>query len=230
MRGTGDYVVFHGKTIKVGKDGMMSHLRWNQKDLVEPVQGDLTLGEQIEHLWFRAPRTVEASVVPGEFTYEGWCGVRPIRFVCKRDRDGNMSRFERDMIDVLRSAPGVVKIHNDNIGVDVAIPCCHGYISDDLPENVRYNGLVTSALGVAAVGVRNGRAAALLGCLSCGAVIPCWCTLEELEENTEAFAGEEADWAAMMTQLREIQACVGGNRVVQAQQPQMARYDDSEED
>lgn len=220
----GDYAIFRDKPVKVGRDGMLFYLRWNQKDLVTAAPGSLAPSEQLEHVWFRAPRTAEASNQPGEdnFSYEGWCGVKPIRFTIKRSKDGDICKFEKDLIEVMRSAPGSITVHNDNIGVDIDIPCCHGYTTEFLPSNMRYSGLNTSTLGVAGIGVRNGRPAVLLGCLACGELLPGYYSLEDLETNCEPFKGEETDWGALLAALRDMGAFLqsgGMNRQQSAPQP-----------
>lgn len=194
----GEYAMYKGSEVKIGTCECMYYLRWEQRYDVKPIPGNVNPSFDIESIWFRAPRKSEDGYEPGEFPFEGSCGVKPIRF---RIKDTGLYK---ELGEIAVEQKGISQVRDDKTGVCCNVPCGHGYLVD-LPQKMFYSGLVTDVLGIAGVGMRNGHAAALIGCVACGTVFARM-GLDELVKYCEPFETEKEDWEYAMKQLMEIEA------------------------
>lgn len=196
----GEYAKYKGKEIKIGTCSSMYYLRWEQRNMVTPERGSVNPATQVEDLWFRAPRHREDKVEPGYFEYQGWCGVEPIRFFITNERT------RQEVGEIAQREQGHKQLVANDIGVVVNVPCAHGY-TVDLPKGMSYNGFAPHVLGVVAVGVRNGKARALIGCTCCGSDF-CSMDFEELVRNCKPFGNEAEDWEYVLQTMMDIEASI----------------------
>lgn len=194
----GEYALYKGEKIKIGTCSSMYYLRWDQREMVTPVPGSVNPVTQADKLWFRAPRHREDGIKPGYFDFRGWCGVEPIRFFITQDsvRDG--------ILELAKMAPGIVQLRAEKMGVTCNVPCHHGFTTT-LPKEMFYNGFNSKVLGIAGLSVRNGRSAALIGCVACSDTFM-YMDFEELVRSCKPFADEREDWEYALKQMMEIEA------------------------
>ena len=196
----GEYASYRGEHIKSGTCTMMYYLRWEQRKEVVSPPGNVNPVTQVEKIWFRAPRRREDGIAPGMFEFNGWCGVEPIRFRIKPE----CKRCAADVREIAIGQEHSSQVVNKKIGVVCNVPCYHGH-TGDLPKGMFYNGFNSNVLGVAGLSIRNGFAAALIGCLACGDTFM-YIDFEELVRCCEPFADEREDWEYMLEQMMEIEA------------------------
>ena len=196
----GEYALYKGKEVKIGTCNSMYYLRWEQRKSVVHQPGNVNPVTQANVLWFRAPRKREDGIEPGMFDFQGWCGVEPIRFYIKNE----CKQFYREVEELAKQERGLVSVRAEKIGVTCKVPCYHGFTTE-LPEGMCYNGFNPNTLGIAGLGVREGGAVALIGCVACGDTFMI-VDLEELVRNCAPFADEREDWEYALKQMMEIEA------------------------
>jgi len=192
-----EFAMYKGKEIKIGTCECMYYLRWEQRHMVRPIRGNVNPVTEVEELWFRAPRYSENDIAPGAYPFEGWCGVQPIRFYI----DDN--KLKKEVGEIAQKTKGIKQLIDRDMGIVVGVPCAHGYIIDDLPKEMHYNGFNSNVLGVAGVGVRKGHACALIGCLACGDTF-LRMSFEELVRYCKPF--DDKDWRLVLETMMRIEA------------------------
>jgi len=172
----GEYAKFNGEEIKIGTCNMMYYLRYDQKNLVEPIPGNIDPVKDIRSIWFRAPRADEENIMPGEFEYYGFCGSKPIRIYIKE----HYKNFAEETKELCLKNPGLVQLSHKETGILINANCYHGHKGENA-ENVHYNGFNPNTLGIVGIGFRDGEANALIGCVACREIFARF-TLNDLEK------------------------------------------------
>ena len=196
----GEYASYKGEHIKIGTCTMMYYLRWDQRKEVVALHGSVNPVTQAEQIWFRAPRKREDGIEPGNFDYYGWCGVQPIRFRIKQE----CQRCADEVREIAMRENGIVQVRAKKLGVTCNVPCWHGYLGI-LPEGMFYNGFNSNLLGIAGLSIRDGFAAALIGCLGCGDTFM-YMDFEELVRCCEPIRDDGEDFEYALRQMMDIEA------------------------
>lgn len=63
----GEYALYRGNRIKIGTCEDMYYLRWDQRDQVTPLEGNLDPTTHLDVIRFRFPFPAEDGMAPGEF-------------------------------------------------------------------------------------------------------------------------------------------------------------------
>lgn len=196
----GEYASYKGHEIKIGTCNTMYYLRWNQRKSVIPLSGNVNPVTQVGELWFRVPRHEEDGIEAGAFPFHGYCGAKPIRFLLKK---GN-PKFANEVKQLAMESPGICQASNRDIGVVCNIPCYHGNTTE-LPKGMFYNGFAPHTMGVSAIGIRDGKAAALVCCVICERPFMVL-SLEELVRYCEPFGDERDDLEYLLQTMLDIEA------------------------
>lgn len=196
----GEYATYKGEEIKIGTCNCMYYLRWEQRNDVIPRQGNVNPRTQYDKIWFRAPRHCEDGIEPGDFDFQGWCGVKPIRFFIKDEN----SNFAKEVKSIAKEAQSFKQVRCKEIGVNIRVPCCHGYTTE-LPDRMGYNGFNPNTLGISALGVRQGKAVAFVGCVACELDFLVL-DFEELVRYCRPFGDEKADFEYCLQTMMQIEA------------------------
>ena len=169
------------ETIKIGTCEDMYYLRWEHRELVRPIHGNVDPADPALTLRFRLPFPDEDSVDPGAYTDHSRHILMP----------GYSPKW------LAEAKPGLLQIHHPS-GLLVNLPCHHGH---RLPEGVKafWNG---KAHHLALVQVKwdaaSQRLLPVVGCVFCHDkwvaewenVLP-YITDEGLHKRLKAYAGEQ---------------------------------------
>ncbi len=184
----GDYAYrkCDGEEIKIGTCGAMYYVTWEQWKNGEIYGKDASnIKEYIDTCTFRLPLYEEEGILPGDFDYNGYLGAEPIRVYFKHEykdeKRTEFSDFYKEIGAICQENYGNIQMtkslgmrnekgygqFEENVGIYASAPCYHGF-PGELPKGIFYNGLNSNVLAVFGVGIRKGRARAIIGCVACG--------------------------------------------------------------
>ncbi|BAL83498.1 hypothetical protein SELR_17900 [Selenomonas ruminantium subsp. lactilytica TAM6421] len=213
----GDYAYrkSDNERIKIGTCGAMYYLTFDQWANGEVYGEDANgIAEYLEHMTFRLPLASEKDVKAGDFEFYGYSGAKPLRVYCKKYKDKEekeVTDFYKELRKFCLDNPYNIKMTktlgkrqgyswDERTGIYVNAPCYHGFIPDEPPKGVGYNGFNPHVLAIEGVGIRHGEARVIMCCVACEHTV-CSLNLKDLVQNFGCFYESTEDWEYLIDRL-----------------------------
>lgn len=160
----GEYAKYKGEKIKIGTCESMYYLRYEDRDKVFHVPGNLDPRRQ-KNIFFRAPALEEDGMEPGEYDYRLSCKAMPEFFHASLRVKG----MPEEAVEDAKASPGLIQLHHRS-GLLVNVPCHHGLALPDTGGSdikVFWNGKRDS-LYIEALKNTDEALRVCIGCWECG--------------------------------------------------------------
>ncbi len=194
----GEYATYDGESIKIGTCEDMYYLRYDQRNAVIPKPGNVDPAKDADRLWFRLPRREEENQKPGSFEFIDPFGVKPLRFRVKSD----CVESKKEQAQIALECAEKTK-HTVN-GLTVSVPCYHGE-RGPLPEGMEYSeDFDDNPNAIVAVSIRDGKAKALVGCLTCK-IAYLIVDRDEMENLEPLYEKEREDWEYLLRYMEKME-------------------------